>query len=276
MFEGFRRNAFTLIEQLVVIAIIGLLLSIVLPALQRAKRYAKEMVCCSNLHQLAVAALSYEHDHGRLPEHYTENPGGTARRSAWPEQMASNFDQVDLRSLWVPYIPDLEFLSCSLLKPLDINIETVPLNSHRVYAGYTFIFGYWRNRNPEGQWASESQRWTKTTQTWKYLGRRVDVLAGDRLYSSPPSNYFRINHGLRLGFTPNFVEVNDPRDYVVSVYEKSGVSADEGDLCSKTNSVFCFKDGSAEKYNGSDDRMIDLLEPPDQSGREGKQRVPLR
>ena len=64
---------------------------------------------------------------------------------------------------------------------------------------------------------------------------------------------------------------------MLSAFMKNPVfRSDEGDLCSKTNSLYCFKDGSAEKYNGSDDRMIDLLEPSDQSGREGMQRVPLR
>ncbi|MBN1126491.1 MAG: type II secretion system protein, partial [Sedimentisphaerales bacterium] len=130
MFEGLKTNgrkAFTLIELLVVIAIIALLLSIIMPALHKSKRYAQESICASNLHQLAIAALTYEHDHERLPEHYTENPGGTSPRiPAWPEQMASNLEMADHRPLWRPYIPDLEFLSCSLLRPLDINIETVP------------------------------------------------------------------------------------------------------------------------------------------------------
>lgn len=276
MLKGNSRKAFTLIELLVVIAIIALLLSIITPALQKSKRYAQETICASSLHQLAIAALTYEQDEGRLPEHYVENPGGTSPRNGWPEQMASNWDMVDRRSLWQPYIPDLEFLSCSLLRPLDINIETVPLNSHRVYAGYTFIFGYWRDRNPDGQWAPESQRWTKTGQTWKYLGRRVSVLAGDRLYNSASNAYYRVNHGYGMGFTPNFVEVNDPRDYVVSVYEKSGVESAIGDLRKKTNAQYCFKDGSAEKFKGDDDRLADIFEPEDQSSRGGAQLVPLR
>jgi prepilin-type N-terminal cleavage/methylation domain-containing protein len=270
------RKAFTLIELLVVIAIIALLLSIIMPALKKAKRYAQETICISNLHQLAIAALTYEHDHGRLPGHSAEPlPRTTVPQGGWPEQMAS-VGGPDNRPLWIPYIPDLEFLSCCFLKPLDINIENIPLNSHRIYSGYTFIFGYWRDRKPDGSWASESERWTKTNQVWKYMGRRVDVLAGDRNYSSPSNEYYRVNHGARLGFAANYVPVSDPREYVVSVYEKSGVKSEEGDLRKKTTSAYCFKDGSAEKYNGSDERLIDLLEPSDQSGREGLQLVPLR
>lgn len=270
------RNAFTLLELLVVIAVIGLLIAVVAPALQKAKRAAKETICCSNLHQLSIAALAYEQNEGRLPEHYTENPRGTKPRGAWSEQLASNADLVDHRPLWLPYIPDLKFLNCPLLKTLDINIEAVPLNSHRVYSGYMFVFGYWRDRMPDGQWGPESSRWTKTNQHWKYNGRKVEVLAGDRLYYSAPNAYYRVNHGLKMGLTVNYVEYKDPRDYVVSVYEKSGVTSDEGDLRKKVNGLFCFKDGSAEQYGGGDDRLVDIFEPADQSGREGAELIPMR
>jgi len=54
-----RRQGFTLIELLVVVAIIALLLSILLPALSRAKRHVREVMCRSNLRQLAVGYTSY-------------------------------------------------------------------------------------------------------------------------------------------------------------------------------------------------------------------------
>lgn len=53
------KQGFTLIELLVVIAIIALLLAIVVPALSKAKTYAEEILCKSNLHQYHIATELY-------------------------------------------------------------------------------------------------------------------------------------------------------------------------------------------------------------------------
>src|SRR5262245_14428884 len=72
-----RRRGFTLVELLVVLAIIGLLLAIVLPAVQAAREAAHRLSCANNLKQLAAAALLYEDAQGSLPPsavsstHYT-------------------------------------------------------------------------------------------------------------------------------------------------------------------------------------------------------------
>jgi prepilin-type N-terminal cleavage/methylation domain-containing protein len=63
--------AFTLIELLVVIAIISLLAAMLLPVLSRTKEAARGASCINNLHELAVAAATYEADqNNHMPDFY--------------------------------------------------------------------------------------------------------------------------------------------------------------------------------------------------------------
>jgi len=101
--------AFTLLELLMVIAILGLLSSLLLPVLGRAKSAAKSARCKSNLRQLVVAMQLYLSDSGAFPT--------TLAGKVWPWQLAPYMDE---RGLYVfadhnPYA--LSNVACGFICP---------------------------------------------------------------------------------------------------------------------------------------------------------------
>jgi prepilin-type N-terminal cleavage/methylation domain-containing protein len=106
------KNAFTLVELLVAIAIIGVLAGLILPAIQQAREASRRMHCSSNLRQLGLATLLFHDTYGVFPPgRIAPKPGDEedvscgGEEPTWPVHVLPFIEQFSLRSEWEPFEP---------------------------------------------------------------------------------------------------------------------------------------------------------------------------
>ncbi|WP_432799354.1 type II secretion system protein [Poriferisphaera sp. WC338] len=118
-----KHHAFTLIELLVVISIIALLISILLPALAKAREAAQQIQCQSNLHQISVGVAAYDTDFKRVPLTMYQN--GTRSRVWYNMLIKGGYNQKE-----------------GLICPL---VDTDPADLYPPFTGTEEIRGYTRH-----------------------------------------------------------------------------------------------------------------------------------
>lgn len=165
-----RYKAFSLVELLVVVAIIGILASLILPALTRARRHSKITVCLNNLHQFSVASEMFGTDNnGLIPM----GLGGhkMAREFVCPSMTDEQILQEMLSRPLYPYIKPSEVFACPEDKGQDFSRDFINF-APSLY--YTYGCSYQVNAS-----------------AWKYTKHPVaGTLAGKRFSSvANPTKY---------------------------------------------------------------------------------------
>src|SRR5437016_10668312 len=130
-----RRSAFTLVELLVVIAIIGVLVALLLPAVQSAREAARRTQCMNNLRQIGLALHTYHDTFKVFPPSYLTVPGGS------PSMGKPDPDNGDAGPGWTALmllLPQVE--QANLYNSFDLN--TPAWSSKNATVAQTFVKSY--------------------------------------------------------------------------------------------------------------------------------------
>jgi len=120
------RSAFTLVELLVVIAIIGVLVALLLPAVQAARESARRLQCQNNLKQFGLGIHNRHDNFGRFP------PGNT--RGDRHAMLVNRFGRDSASTPLVPFVEQkviydqLDFTSCASLQP-NVNLRKTTVSA---------------------------------------------------------------------------------------------------------------------------------------------------
>ncbi len=159
MFSNFqKKRGFTLVELLVVVAIIALLVSILLPSLGQARSAAKQVVCMSNMHQWSLGVVAYSMDNRDFfPSRFWryDNGGVDENHNGLVYYYVEN--RINLLDIFLrPYIQDVAITRCpgnpSEIKDWDVQLEECVQQgiNPNVKGNYGLYVGYPEDISPTG------------------------------------------------------------------------------------------------------------------------------
>jgi prepilin-type N-terminal cleavage/methylation domain-containing protein len=196
-----RREGFTLVELLVVIAIIGVLVALLLPAVQAAREAARRSSCSNNLKQLAIGCHNYHDVTNSFPMNYGTTPGNAHgadppntlhRSTSWMVQVLPFIEQKPLYDM-------IDFNFDVKLDPRNGGTVNNPNNPSNAFVARTVIPGYLcpsDGLNNKGRLGSRANR---SGGGWEFAVNNYKGVCGANWGSgnfatvTPPANSTAIN-----------------------------------------------------------------------------------
>ena len=241
------KHPFTLLELLIVLAIISILIALFLPILSKVKRKAKLTICTNTLRQNSIALIMYTKNN----DQYFPDKTGRSPASPW----GINHDRWNIRG---PKIDYRSYYSNILKAKIDESLTcplgaTPPLdssNAERIYVSYSFYAGTYLTDKTTG--------FFKLTDEPVVNGNRISVLIADRLRANSIGTKFYLSHDAR-GLKPVYV---DNESWCLGGY--NGISFNDLDrnFAFQDGHVGYYRDIAGENSTISDHRFQEIYNNP--------------
>ena len=212
----FKRNCFTLVEILIVIAIITILAGLLLPALNKARNKARSISCFNNQKQITMAEAMYRNDYNGWVMGWQDRDSTNGRVPSWTTWVQALFPYAKSATFWVcPASPDQSTIAnvknvktiAGLSSALNY-IQTIGINSVKFGTKQVKVSSikYPATLLYSGDCAGYSSSFTpQNTNQWR-------PMIIDKLYPANVSGYYPM-HGKMINFS--YIDGHvDARSYV--------------------------------------------------------------
>jgi prepilin-type N-terminal cleavage/methylation domain-containing protein len=226
------RSGFTLVELLVVIAIIGILIALLLPAVQAAREAARRSQCSNNLKQLGLGLHNYHDVYRCFPSGWVRGPAPATNNYnlwGWSALVLPFIEQQPLHDQLDPGPNHLEDVAAALLNGTSLGVLSQPIDTFRCPSDVGPVANTLRDRMPWSAGANSGRPATSNyvgaTDTWRTSDNSNTLSCSAGQFGTKSVGLFRQNSALK------FRDIRDGSSNVIALGERRWhILMDNGNL----------------------------------------------